>query len=79
MRNNRAMKKNAKNEPATTTVRLPPELHQQLKDAASKHGRSLNQEIIVRLLASHRSVTLNHLSEQNEIIIDLLKRLTEIA
>ena len=33
----------------STRLRLPPELHQQLKDAAEAAGRSMNEEILLRL------------------------------
>jgi hypothetical protein len=36
----------------STRLRLPPELHQQLKDAADAAGRSMNEEILLRLRCS---------------------------
>lgn len=47
-----------------TALRLPPGLHDQLKSSAEYNGRSLNAEIIARLLASTGPVTLDTLAEQ---------------
>lgn len=35
-----------------TALRLPPDLHEKLHEAADKRGRSLNAEILERLIAS---------------------------
>lgn len=37
--------------PYTTTVRLPAELHAEIKDAAARAGHSMNVEIVARLSA----------------------------
>ena len=39
-----------------TPVRLPPDLKEELKEAAAANERSLNAEIVFRLRAASRSV-----------------------
>jgi hypothetical protein len=39
------------------TLRLPPKLHQSLKVVAVENGRSLNAEIVQRLLRSLEGIT----------------------
>lgn len=48
-RKNRAMTKTPAKKPATFTVRIPQELKDQLKAAASFNGHSVNTELIMRL------------------------------
>jgi predicted transcriptional regulator len=46
-----------------TALRLPRELHAEIKDAAEYHGRSMNAEIISRLESA--GVTLSEIAQQN--------------
>jgi len=46
------MNKPAKEPRIQTALRFPKELHQALSQAAAMNGRSLNDEVIARLLAS---------------------------
>jgi hypothetical protein len=70
-RKNRAMppEKKTTTRP-TTTVRLPPDLHTEVKDAAARAGHSMNDEIIQRLrtLSSLTSggASLRDVMRQNE-------------
>jgi transposase len=53
-RKNRAMKtppvpKPSQQNYVQTALRLPPDLHLELQDAAEKNGRSMNAEIVARL------------------------------
>jgi predicted DNA-binding protein len=54
----------------TTTVRLPPDLHAEVKDAAERAGHSMNDEIIERLRTlstlTSGTVTLKDVVRQNE-------------
>jgi hypothetical protein len=48
-----------------TALRLPPELHAEIKSAAEYHGRSMNAEIIARLAGTSASAaTLDTLAAQ---------------
>lgn len=62
----------------TTTVRLPPELHAQVKESAAKNGHSMNAEIIHRLTASVdgslQMVTAQNL-KTHELLEKILKRI----
>jgi plasmid stability protein len=54
----------------TTTVRLPPDLHAEVKEAAARAGHSMNDEIIERLRslsnANLGGPTLRDVVRQNE-------------
>lgn len=63
---------------STTTVRLPPDLHAEIKAAAERAGHSMNVEIVARLSAPSGQ-TLRDISRQNQktqemiqIIIDAI-------
>lgn len=58
----------------TTTVRLPPELHAQVKESAAKNGHSMNAEII-HILASFVGKPLQTVVEQNEKTHELLNKI----
>lgn len=45
-----------------TAVRLPPDLHAEIQDAAARNGRSMNAEIVARLQAEHVSSLLGTLA-----------------
>jgi len=65
-----------------TALRLPPDLHAEIKSAAEYHGRSMNAEIIARLAAATAGpVTLDTLVAQQlrtqemvQQIIDAMER-----
>lgn len=48
-----------------TTIRIPVELHAELKAAAHLAGHPMNAEIIARLWASPRGATLTDIARQN--------------
>lgn len=60
------MKKDEKQTSVVTTVRLPAELHRELKEAAHQAGHPMNEEIIARLWASPRGSSLTDIARQNE-------------
>ena len=76
-RKNRAMKKTAPRKPGTTTVRLPPELHDEIKDAAARAGHSMNVEIIARLMSQPADLTLRDIARQNVRTQEMLQRLID--
>jgi hypothetical protein len=77
-RNNRAMEKKDKNKkPPTTTVRLPPDLHTEVKEAAAKAGRSMNDEIIIRLQAHSQALALGDIAQQNIELQRMVQRLID--
>jgi hypothetical protein len=50
-----------------TALRLPPDLHAEIKSAAEYHGRSMNAEILARLTATPAGpATLDTLAEQQQ-------------
>lgn len=57
-----------------TALRLPPELHAELKEAAIINGRSLNAEILDRLrTASGIAAKLNEMSKQQKELYAIAK------
>ena len=76
-RKNRAMKKTTIPKAGTTTVRLPPELHAEIKDAAARAGHSMNVEIIERLSAQPAALTLRDIARQNVRTQELIQRLID--
>lgn len=71
------MTKSTKPKPGTTTVRLPPELHAEIKDAAARAGHSMNVEIIARLLAAPSDITLRDIARQNARMHEMIQRLID--
>lgn len=72
------MKKTEKQD-IVTTVRIPIELHKELKEAAASAGHPMNAEIVARLWAAPRGTTLAEIAKQNvrtqemvQIIIDAI-------
>lgn len=59
------MKKPEKQESVVTTIRIPLELHAELKAAAHMAGHPMNAEIIARLWAIPKGVTLTDIARQN--------------
>jgi predicted HicB family RNase H-like nuclease len=76
-RNNRAMEKQGKTKPGTTTVRLPPALHAAIKEAAAKAGHSMNDEIILRLDSYARAMELGDIAQQNMELQRMVQRLID--
>lgn len=59
------MKKLPISKASTTTVRLPPELHAEIREAADRAGHSMNTEIVARLSAPSGQ-SLKDIARQNE-------------
>jgi predicted HicB family RNase H-like nuclease len=76
-RNNRAMEKTGKTRVGTTTVRLPPALHAEIKEAAAQAGISMNDEIIHRLQGYEQAVTLVSIAQQNAELKRMVQRLID--
>lgn len=76
-RNNRAMEKEGKTKKGTTTVRLPPALHEEIKEAAAKAGHSMNNEIILRLESHARALALRDIARQNVKLQRMVQRLID--
>jgi hypothetical protein len=77
-RNNRAMEKKEKTKkPPTTTVRLPPDLHAEVKQAAAQAAHSMNDEIILRLQAHSQALALGDIAQQNVELQRMLQRLID--
>lgn len=53
-----------------TAVRIPPSLHQALKEAASENGHSLNDEILARL----NTTLLEEITRQNDELKMMLRQ-----
>jgi hypothetical protein len=60
------MKKDETQTSVVTTIRLPRELHHEIKEAARVAGHPMNDEMIARLWASPRGTSLADLARQNE-------------
>jgi predicted HicB family RNase H-like nuclease len=60
-----------------TAVRLPPDLHATIKDAAERNGRSMNAEIIDRLYATPVNQTLDELVKNGREIKQLVKQILD--
>lgn len=71
------MKKTDERKPGTTTVRLPPDLHAEIKDAAARAGHSMNVEIIARLTAQPVDITLRDVARQNVRTQEMIQRLID--
>lgn len=74
------MKKADRQESIVTTIRLPVELHAEIKDAAFQAGHPMNTEIVARLQASPKGTSLADIARQNaktqemvQTIIDALR------
>lgn len=59
------MKKAERQESIVTTIRLPVELHAEIKDAAFQAGHPMNSEIVARLQASPKGTSLGDIARQN--------------
>lgn len=58
-----------------TALRLPRDLHAEIKDAAEYHGRSMNAEIIARLESS--GVTLADIAQQNTKTQEMIQQIID--
>jgi hypothetical protein len=63
--------------PGTTTVRLPPELHTEIKEAAARSGHSMNVEIVARLAARTVDLALTDIARQNVRTQEMIQRLID--
>lgn len=83
-RQNRAMAKPPIQKPSQeayvqSAVRLPPDLHAELKDSAERNGRSMNAEIIARLQAIPIDDQLNKLARDQAEIKTLAREILEVV
>lgn len=79
MRNNRAMeKKKPTQKKPTTTVRLPPPLHEDVKEGAIRSAHSMNDEIILRLRLQPIETRLSNLEQQSAEIKRMLQKLIDM-
>lgn len=61
-----------------TALRLPRDLHAEIRDAATKNGHSMNAEIITRLLAYQSfEARLRSLSRESSEIKSIVKKILE--
>jgi HAMP domain-containing protein len=75
-RNNRAMeKKTYKPKNPATTVRLPADLHSEIKESAAKEDRSMNDEIILRLRLYPIAAQLDEIEQQNAELKRMVQQL----
>lgn len=58
-------------------MRLPPDLHSEIKDAAARAGHSMNAEIVARLAAQPRDITLSDIARQNARMQLMLQKLID--
>jgi hypothetical protein len=78
-RNNRAMKKlvSPQDEYVKTAIRLPPELHAEVKRAAKAAGRPMNAELIARVASSQQVDLLKELLKQNAEMKAMIRELLD--
>lgn len=55
-----------------TAVRMPPELHEELQQAAELNGRSMNAEILARLQENQITVLLRENAELKKMVREAL-------
>lgn len=60
-----------------TAVRLPPELRDEIKDAADRNGHSMNAEIVARLSAAPQDAKLDAITKTVTKIEKIVKELIE--
>lgn len=75
-RKNGAMKKLSEKLPSTTTVRLPVELHAEIKKAAKAAGHSMNVEIVKRLSEPPEN-SLAAIAKQNVKTHDMIQQIID--
>lgn len=77
MRNNCAMEKKPKPKNPSTTVRLPPPLHREVKQAAELADHSMNDEIILRLRLQPMSSKLDDIERETAELKRMLQQLID--
>lgn len=78
MSNNRAMEKKPKTtKKPTTTVRLPPPLHNEVKEAAELAEHSMNDEIILRLRLYPLDKRLDRIEQENAELKRMVQQLID--
>ena len=65
-------KKTTQSEHIKTALRLPPDLHTEIQDAALRNGRSMNAEILTRLKSSRIDEVLAELTEVKAMVRKVL-------
>lgn len=67
------------NKPKRTqkTLRLPPDVQQDIEEAAAKAGHSANEEIVRRLRAYAQVVTLKDIAKQNADLKRMVQQLID--
>lgn len=62
-----------------TSLRLPPELRDEVVATGKRNGRTMNDEILARIVAADDRATLKHLVKQNEelrrLMMEMLDRI----
>lgn len=58
-----------------TAVRLPPDLHHELRESAERNGNSLNAEIVARLRTSPWDDLMRQNAELKSMLRELLDRI----
>jgi plasmid stability protein len=71
------MSKATKKKIPTTTVRLPEDLHAEIKAAAAQAGHSMNTEIIDRLRTASAGATLRDVMRQNELTHTMVQQIID--
>lgn len=71
------MKEKLKKDRTTTTVRLPPDMHAEIKDTAERRGHAMNDEIVERLRAATDAPTLHEILRQNEKTQAMVQRIID--
>ena len=70
-------KKSVQSDYIKSAVRFPPQLHQELKEAAERNGRTLNAEVIARLLNTPVQEKLDRLATNDQEIKTMLRELLD--
>lgn len=73
------MEKQRKTERTQRTLRLPPDLDAEVEEAAAKAGRSMNDEIVVRLRAYAQAASLTDIAQQNAELKRMVQQLIDRA
>lgn len=60
-----------------TSLRLPPEVRQSVQAAAKANGRTMNQEIVARILEGEDRATFKQLIKQNDELRALMREMLE--
>jgi uncharacterized protein (DUF1778 family) len=77
LRNNRAMEKLNKTKRTQRTLRLPPDLQEEIERAAALAGCSANEEIVHRLRAYAQAVVLSDIAKQNAELKRMVQQLID--